>query len=198
MPNHCLTEITGPPQAIIRLLDDNGQVDFHQVIPGPVGDPDYESPMCAHNSSLTDDGHDKHPNCWNAWNRDNWGTKWNGYDTEPIKGTDGDAAVLRFQTAWSHPVKVIVALSQAEPEALFTIRFADEDLGHNMGEYQIRNGDVSGVPEPTLTCTSPEWGCGCDTCRDWARSLRYDDADDLYEVNLDDGTVVPLRRKGDG
>jgi len=113
-------------------------VDFGRIIPEPE---DMFHGGC--------DGHHPHPKegggfysaCWYNWNVEHWGTKWNGYDTE-VSATEGDRAVLQFDTAWSHPLPVIVALSQKFPDETLEVMFADEDLGYNLGAYTMRNGEV--------------------------------------------------------
>ena len=81
---------------------------------------------------------------WYRWSTSNWGTKWNAYSTN-----DTDVDEVSFETAWSNPYPVIVALSVKYPEAVFHMRFADEDFGHNVGEYSLQNGDVvdENIPE---------------------------------------------------
>jgi len=74
---------------------------------------------------------------WYSWSIANWGTKWNAYDT--IQREDDS---IYFQTAWSTPYPVMLALSAKYPEAIIKVRFADEDFGHNVGEYILQNGDV--------------------------------------------------------
>jgi hypothetical protein len=81
---------------------------------------------------------------WYSWSIANWGTKWNAYDTN-----ENEDNGIYFQTAWSTPYPVMVALSAKYPEALITVRFADEDFGNNVGEYILQNGDVveENIPE---------------------------------------------------
>jgi hypothetical protein len=81
---------------------------------------------------------------WYGWSTDNWGTKWNAYSTN-----DTDTDEVSFETAWSNPYPVIVALSAKYPEAVFHMRFADEDFGHNVGEYSLKSGYVieENIPE---------------------------------------------------
>ena len=81
---------------------------------------------------------------WYGWSTDNWGTKWNAYNTN-----DTDVDEVSFETAWSNPYPVIIALSAKYPEAVFHMRFADEDFGHNVGEYSLKGGYVvdENIPE---------------------------------------------------
>ena len=68
--------------------------------------------------------------------RAEWGTKWNAYQSE-IK--DGEVS---FETAWSHPVPVLKAISTEFPEEEISVMYADEDTGSNCGKYTIKNGEV--------------------------------------------------------
>jgi hypothetical protein len=81
---------------------------------------------------------------WYSWSNANWGTKWNAYDTN--ENENGD---IYFQTAWSNPLPVMEALSRKYPDVVFRVRFADEDFGHNVGEYSLGNGEVvsENIPE---------------------------------------------------
>mgnify|MGYP000102015851 FL=1 len=84
---------------------------------------------------------------WYSWSTSNWGTKWNAYSQNSDEGSNE----IAFETAWSTPYPVIEALSRKYPEAVISIRYADEDFGHNVGEYTFQAGDV--VEE-----TTPEGG----------------------------------------
>lgn len=81
---------------------------------------------------------------WYSWSNANWGTKWNAYDTNENED-DG----IYFQTAWSNPLPVMEALSRKYPDVVFHVRFADEDFGHNVGEYSLQNGEAisQNIPE---------------------------------------------------
>lgn len=61
---------------------------------------------------------------WYDWSIANWGTKWNAYDAT-FTG-EGDAAELRFETAWSVPLPILVALAKAEPALTFSYWAFDE------------------------------------------------------------------------
>ena len=74
---------------------------------------------------------------WYSWAIDAWDTKWNAYSQEDL-GEDG----ISFQTAWSNPLVVMAALSFKYPDAEFNVRYADEDLGQNVGEYTFRGGNI--------------------------------------------------------
>lgn len=73
---------------------------------------------------------------WYSWSIENWGTKWNTSQTYLCK----DEIVL--ETAWSNPYPVILQLSQNFPDLLIKLRFADESIGDNCGEYHLKNNEV--------------------------------------------------------
>jgi hypothetical protein len=84
---------------------------------------------------------------WYSWSTSNWGTKGNAYSQNSDEGSNE----ISFETAWSTPYPVIEALSRKYPEAVISMRYADEDFGHNVGEYTFQAGDI--VEE-----TTPEGG----------------------------------------
>lgn len=153
MPNHVTTILDAPEGVIDALIDPEGQVshnwggfdnpvivDFDRIIPSP---PNKEAGNCNMQS------HQPGVVCWYEWNIANWGTKWGGYDAGRL-----NPATVQFDTAWSHPTPVIVALSQKFPDAVLHIRYADEDLGQNLGEYWIRDGEIT--QETELEEATPE------------------------------------------
>ena len=75
---------------------------------------------------------------WYSWSTSNWGTKWNAYSQNSDEGSNE----ISFETAWSTPYPVIEALSRKYPEAVISMRYADEDFGHNVGEYTFQAGDI--------------------------------------------------------
>jgi hypothetical protein len=83
---------------------------------------------------------------WYNWNTQNWGTKWNAYSADRTGDTE-----LRFDTAWAHPEPVIRALSKKFPDEVIVAQWADEDFGHNVGEYATQDGE-------TITSNIPEGG----------------------------------------
>ena len=80
---------------------------------------------------------------WYDWrtSAENWGTKWNAYG-QPDEGYPEDATEYTFETAWSHPFKLMRILSERLPEVTFNIKYADEDLGSNCGVYIAKNGEA--------------------------------------------------------
>lgn len=127
--------------------------DFNMVIPQPVN---IETGGCSRQ-------HEEGVICWYEWNPENWGTKWNAYDTS-LEPKENGLTELRFDTAWSHPYPVLEKLSKKFPNALIQVSYADEDLGHNIGQYAIKNGersDLLGIEE------------GIDEARDFATHIKY-------------------------
>jgi hypothetical protein len=74
---------------------------------------------------------------WYGWRLEHWGTKWKCY------GVDETEIGWRFDTAWSAPVKVVLALSAMFPDAVFTLEWADEDFGVNVGHVWFEAGKVT-------------------------------------------------------
>lgn len=75
---------------------------------------------------------------WYDWCIDNWGTKWD------IDFCSHDDNSIVFDTAWSTPSKIIIALSATFPNDDFEVTFADEDYcGGNNGIYYLRGGIVT-------------------------------------------------------
>lgn len=128
-------------------------VDFNMVIPQPVN---IETGGCSgkHAPGII---------CWRDWSINNWGTKWNGYELELERKEDGTAK-LRFQTAWSHPMPVIEALSAKFPEAEIQVSYADEDLGYNLGKYEVLNGARTDLEDLDF---------GSDEANEFAAQLKY-------------------------
>ena len=78
---------------------------------------------------------------WYTWSIENWGTKWNACDVSA--GADYDS-VLRyeFNTAWSMPYEIYMALSREFPSIRIKVTFADEDMwGGNCGEICFVDGE---------------------------------------------------------
>jgi hypothetical protein len=74
---------------------------------------------------------------WYEWTRNNWGTKWNAYDVNTYDVGDD---TIYFNTAWATPVPILEALSKQHPNVLIHVKYADEDFGHNVGEYKYKMG----------------------------------------------------------
>jgi hypothetical protein len=84
-------------------------------------------------------------NNWYDWRYEHWGTKWNA---DEVYICDNE---ITFNTAWCNPQPVMVALSRKYPDIQFDIKFADEDFGHNVGTYILKDGEE-------IDCYFPEGG----------------------------------------
>jgi len=162
MPNHVTNFLTfkGKQEQIDELINKvkgkEDVIDFNSFYPMPkelrnttspaniVTEEEYlkeqEKPDNLY-KSITKDMSDKliekygHNN-WYSWALDNWGTKWNCYDS--CEFDNG----FQFLTAWSTPYKAICKLSELFPEVEMNVRFYDEDFGSNVGEYTLLNGEL--------------------------------------------------------
>jgi hypothetical protein len=74
---------------------------------------------------------------WYEWSYANWGTKWNAYEME-----ENEDDKILFNTAWSSPISLIRNLSEMFPDVEISLRFADEDFGHNCGEVTFLSGNA--------------------------------------------------------
>ena len=82
---------------------------------------------------------------WYEWCNRNWGTKWNAYGFPPL---EKDSDTMEFFTAWNSVPKVISLLSRKYPEQTITYRWADEDIGNNVGELTLKDGEVIDINIP--------------------------------------------------
>lgn len=83
-----------------------------------------------------------HPT-WYEWKIENWGTKWGAYQQEEVEPN-----ILKFETAWSCPVKILEALAAKFPEVDFVVEYADEDIGSNCGTLTFQNGELAKAEHP--------------------------------------------------
>lgn len=76
---------------------------------------------------------------WYDWCVKNWGTKWNAYECIPWIKALGK---LSFYTAWSGVPIVLEALSKRFSGMEIEYRWADEDIGQNVGWMVFEAGEV--------------------------------------------------------
>lgn len=189
MPNHVTSEIkiTGPSERVAEFFNQarktETQTDFHGnkkevinefnfggFIPPP-DHPDYTSGGCSHShfEYRGDRSHlDPNPNCWYAWNVENWGTKWGSYDVK-VGGShtildrlvaDGvTTEVVKFDTAWSPPFPVFDKIVELYPDCKFVFRWLDEDSqGSGGGMATAENGEMGEVLSRINDPDDPETG----------------------------------------
>jgi len=152
MPNHVSNTILvggteKEVQAVIEFMkadDGMSDFDFNQLIPRP-----KSLDITAGTHLSEDEKRSEQINIelygaknWYDWSITNWGTKWNAYDVH----IEGD--IISFDTAWSHPFPVIQALCEKFPDVTFSVEYADEDTGSNVGRYTQQNLEELEVDQP--------------------------------------------------
>ena len=55
---------------------------------------------------------------------------------------------MEFFTAWGSVPKIITLLSKKYPEQTIIYRWADEDIGNNVGELTLKGGEVIDINVP--------------------------------------------------
>lgn len=80
---------------------------------------------------------------WYEWKLENWGTKWGGYDSYKI-----DDVTFGFQTAWATPTRYLEKISSLYPNVTFKVKYADEDMGYNVGEYHLLDSEYVFSEQP--------------------------------------------------
>ena len=76
---------------------------------------------------------------WYQWAPENWGTKWNSYSFEMLQ-QDADILRFRFDTAWSPPEPVMLALAAMYPDIVID-GYAFDDGWNFAAECHFENGD---------------------------------------------------------
>ena len=84
--------------------------------------------------------------CALEWAIKHWGTKWNAYKSQ--MNDTGNS--IRFDSAWETPEPVIKTLSKKFPTVVFTVAYADDDLGYNCATYKIQDGEMFDVVDESL------------------------------------------------
>lgn len=115
-----------------------GSIDFNKIIPQPEGL--YLGDLGLEERRLYKD------NNWYDWRTKNWDTKWNSYGYDEGLEFDEGNNQIRFFSAGRCARKVILALSRQYPDVLFELRYADEDLGYNVGQISMIAGEeIDGI-----------------------------------------------------
>ena len=95
---------------------------------------------------------------WYEWRLDNWGTKWDVYETHCTR-IDANTLNLTFYTAWSPPIPVFDKLVDMGFEV--TARYLDEGWGY-IGEYtggfahKMESGDWHTTDVESVVTEYPE------------------------------------------
>lgn len=129
MPNH-VTNIIFAPQHILDEIQTDSGVDFNMVVPMPEAvketlESDFWERFCPEVEPP-----------WYTWSIENWGTKWNAYETE-IR-LDGEA--IAFNTAWEAPEPVYAAVAHKFPQDEFYALWACEAYEKPLGFAKLHGG----------------------------------------------------------
>ena len=125
-----------------------GTFDFNKIVPMPENI--FRGPLGQKERDMY--GADN----WYDWSLKNWGTKWNSYDGDwYVEGRS-----IQFNTAWSTPEAIYRALIKKFPNLDFNVKFADEDMGYNCGEFSYNSslGEL-GFWEPDNDNEGLEFAC---------------------------------------
>ena len=174
MPNWCANEITitGPLKDVEALLDQANQTHRHYVpnysslpaqpdgewkeVPGMLWafiPPPEEIRTEDRYFAVKDDGMEDKGEWWYNWNHSYWNTKWDVTDgsVDLLDDTPNDAvARIGFDSAWSPPTPVAIAMSEQYPTLEISHEYWEEGAGFQ-GELIVRNGGevIQEVEGPT-------------------------------------------------
>ena len=119
MPNHT-------DNRVILSHDDSQMIDDIYNVMNTEG-----TELCHHLIPEPRDDENEPTSGWYDWRLDNWGTKWDVYETHCTR-IDANTLNLNFYTAWSPPMPVYDKLVDMGFEV--TARYLDEGWGY-IGEY---------------------------------------------------------------
>lgn len=138
MPNHT-------DNRVILYHKDSQQIDMIYNIMNTEDTPLCQTLIPMDEALLDNDAHAD--DGWYTWRLQNWGTKWDVYETHCTR-IDANTLQLIFYTAWSPPMPVYEKLTDMGFEV--TARYLDEGWGY-IGEYTEGNDwctdDVESVAE---------------------------------------------------
>lgn len=183
MPNHVtnIIHLRGDAEQIRKLrqavMNDRfgpGSIDFEKVIPMP--DDIFRGDL-----DMTQRSRYGEKN-WYDWSTKNWGTKWNAYGFDELRGHQGVDTIC-FMTAWKAPHNVIGHLAQMYPDLELEHNWADDDFGNNCGKRVYSNGILDSVYEPEYGRESQEH----------AASVRGEELADRGLVLNEEGTEYVYR-----
>lgn len=180
MPNWVsnVLEINGNEEDIKALDDyirgDNGHIDFNTITPMPKWV--YGSSPDVNSLSTKDTARYGYVNTSLGFATTHWGTKWNA-------SSDGGAAeygFVFFETAWSGVPYLIYKLAVLFPQCHLTYRFADEDMGSNVGHYEFHGTSMKDYSPSDLSKEAYEL----------AFDLVYGGIPDYYEWSEEENNYV--------
>ena len=182
MPNHVTNKLLFHPCTEKRFNEiladlqkegaEPGSIDLGRIIPEPEGL--FMGDLGVEEMKKYKD------NNWYDWRIKHWNTKWNAYGFEP-PAFSGDTGTMTFRTANCSPFPVIFRLSQKYPDVEIDLRYADEDIGYNVGEITVCAGEL-------IDDNSPQYGSA--TAQELAADILGLNLD--FDLNTGSGYVVSL------
>jgi hypothetical protein len=118
MPNNVLNKlsISGDPLLIKKII--GNKFSFENTVPLPIPLP-TQLPIPLKPIDKNIESFDQR-----EWCVQNWGTKWDAYDIEPII-TNRDNTLILFTTAWNPPIVWIKKIGVMFPELIFELAWLD-------------------------------------------------------------------------
>ena len=135
MPNHIRNRLTinGTKEEIREVKEFlqgvNRAIDFNKITPTPKW-------VFQGNISFVEEEKYGAENCWYEWNRKNWGTKWNAYETKENEN------IIEFTTAWNGVPELMSKLGLIFPSIEFKYQYADENNSYNVGSYIFKDTEI--------------------------------------------------------
>jgi hypothetical protein len=125
---------------------------------------------------------------WYEWSIKNWGTKWNAYGFDHLQAYEEGSDTIFFQTAWSGSPQILRKISELYPNVTLHYRWADENIGYNVGTAVLNNGEVVGIYQPIRGSAEAEQ-LSCDI-------LGYDPEEIITLDEQADGAGMPCKEEG--
>lgn len=139
-PNWCENELTikGKKKDLDKFKSKlKDKLDFNDFIPYPENFRMLDEKARKHEEKTGNWIKDGYNSGGYQWCCENWGTKWNASNCEVTK--DEKKVLFRFDTAWSPPIPVIIAMSKKFPKLRFNLRYWEGGMGVK-GSLTLKNG----------------------------------------------------------
>ena len=149
MPNYCANELVIKGSAsdineVVSQILTEGNLDFEKIIPSPATPEECDKRYLLQSQMGIMPTENKLWFNWYLWNRENWGTKWNAWDTQVsdiIHTEDGKAKIIiNFFTAWVPAIPVMEELINNHPELNIIAVYDEPGMGFygyvdNIGDH---------------------------------------------------------------
>lgn len=80
---------------------------------------------------------------WYEWSNKFWGTKWNAYETVPLKDGEYGEILVKFETAWSPPLPVLKKIADRGFRVRLTWKDEGADAWHEWADIQTITNPAS-------------------------------------------------------